>query len=82
MSKLMVILATVAMSCSAYAGDMDKDFQVEFLSWCQGEKVMQYNEKGEVVLRFDCAEYAQSCKTYQYTRWYRTTFVAACEKQN
>lgn len=83
MSKFMVVLAASLMSLSAFAGHPDDDFRIEFLSWCEGDKVMQYNDKGEVVLRFDCAETQQSCRTYQMTRWYTTTVVAACvEKTN
>lgn len=82
MKKIAVLLISTLVSVSAFAGNPEDDFQIEFISWCEQEKVMHYNDKGDVEVRFDCAEYGQSCKTYSFTRWYRTTYVAACEKKN
>ena len=82
MKKLVVLLFTSLISFTAFAGDIDDDFKVEVLSWCDKEKVMQYNDNNEIEARVDCAEQGQVCRTYSFSRWNVTKIVATCEKPN
>ncbi|MEK2644123.1 hypothetical protein [Bdellovibrio sp. BCCA] len=55
------------------------DFEVEFLSWCEDNKVMGQNySTGAVELRADCSPQGLTCKTYNIFRMNRSIFTAAC----
>lgn len=57
------------------------DYQVDILSWCDGNSVLSQDAKGDVYVRANCSEQNMVCKTYEMFRLNRTIFTAACVNQ-
>lgn len=80
--KKIGLLAVLLLSVSG-AFAFNDDLQMDYISWCSAEnQVMQYNQNGEVFVRFNCSESGQVCKSYQRpVGHHRIIVVAACENK-
>lgn len=58
-----------------------EEVPVDYISWCEDNKVMQTNQNGDVIVRADCTELRRTCKTSEYYRHARYIVTAMCEAQ-
>lgn len=70
---LSTVVLTLGLSISARAQSwfpFDEDFgtgmpleeRIDYLSWCEGHKVMTSNNAGEVVAKWDCAQVSNQAR--------------------
>lgn len=85
MKSTILAIALVLGSASAMAQDkvvsMTYDnYPVEFLSWCDGNKVVAQNPEGKLYVRANCEEAGLVCKVYDAYRFGSVFYSANCEK--
>ena len=58
------------------------EYNVEYLAWCDQNKVMTQNNKGETRVLADCSSNNTVCRTYHIYRHFGPGHIvtAACEK--
>lgn len=87
-SILAAIVLTVATSQALALGSYGTDagfndvLSFEYLSWCEGNKVMAATQKGVPYQKFNCEDQGKVCKTYDVSAFYpgsRQVYAAACE---
>ncbi|KHD88934.1 MAG: hypothetical protein OM95_05525 [Bdellovibrio sp. ArHS] len=78
---LLLVVSSAAMAQEDLISYREDDFQVDVLSWCDGNNVMGQNSKGEVELRYNCSEQGLKCKSGSYHRLHRTMHFASCQLQ-
>ena len=85
MKSVILAIALVLSSTAAMAqnrvvfGGMKDDLRLEFLSWCEGNKVMAENEEGKNYVRTNCEDQGQVCKVYDAYKFGTVLYSAACE---
>lgn len=58
-----------------------EEIEVDYISWCEDNKVMATNKAGDVIVRADCTEHGRACKATQSYRGYKYVVTAMCEAQ-
>ncbi|KYG67123.1 hypothetical protein AZI86_08925 [Bdellovibrio bacteriovorus] len=86
MKSLIAAIALVMTAAPALASDgfttaFRDDMQIDFLSWCEGTKVMAQTQEGKPYERFNCADEGKVCKVYDAYQFGRVIYSAACDKK-
>ena len=84
MKSMIVAMALTLSAGSVMAQDMSVfsyrgDVEVDFLSWCDGDKVVAQNQEGKLYVRANCEDKGQTCKVYETRRLSRAMYTANCE---
>lgn len=84
--KSLALLAVIFGSTVAMAQQQKAPIQmidepiVEYVSWCEDNKVVYENEKGEILVQADCNQYQSKCTMIQKSRFHLTQYFAYCAK--
>lgn len=73
--KLFMTLFLVSASAFAQFDDMN---DVEYVSWCQDNKIMNQTSSGANFIVFDCSEEEKVCRHFQRRLGHRLLVTAAC----
>lgn len=84
--KLLSLLILLSFNCSAtlaFAQSegfdiLPKDYRVEYLSWCDQNKVVTMNSAGQYEVIADCLSQDQTCKTIERQTTHGTYYYGAC----
>lgn len=77
----MLIAALMLVSSSALAVSSDyghQDYDVTYLSWCDQNNVVAQNDKGQSVIRYNCAEQGLVCKIGHTRLLHGVIYSATC----
>jgi hypothetical protein len=77
----LVMAAVPAMAADTFTSAFNDDMQIDYLSWCEGNKVMGQNEAGKPYVRANCEDQGLVCKTYNAYQFNRVIYSAACDKK-
>lgn len=77
----LVMAAIPAMAVDGFSTTVRDEMQIDFLSWCEGNKVMAQTQNGTPYVRFNCADEGKVCKVYDAYQMNRVIYSAACEKK-
>ncbi|MFP5520595.1 MAG: hypothetical protein ACLGGX_11875 [Bdellovibrionia bacterium] len=83
MKKMIVAVLVLASSVAAQANDYSlnmADEVVDYLSWCDQNKVVSMDDKGQMQVKADCSDEGLSCKTIQRRTVNGTYYYGACVK--
>ncbi|XGC81289.1 hypothetical protein ACES2L_02180 [Bdellovibrio bacteriovorus] len=79
----MLIAALMLVSSSAMAltseGYGHSDYDVTYLSWCDQNNVVAQNDKGQSVIRYNCAEQGLTCKISHTRLLHGVIYSASCQ---
>lgn len=76
----LVLCAAPAMAQDQVVSYINDNYPVDFLSWCDGNKVVAQNPEGKIYVRANCEEAGLVCKVYDAYRFGGVTYTANCEK--
>lgn len=77
----LVMTAVPAMAYDTFTSGIRDDLAIDYLSWCEGNKVMAQTQFGKNYVRFNCEDQGLVCKTYDAYQFNRVIYSAACDKK-
>lgn len=84
-AAFVLVAATIpAMAFDGARSGINDDLFFDYLSWCEGNKVMASTQSGQPYMRFNCEDQGLVCKTFDVSRFYgqnRVIYSAACDKK-
>ncbi|WP_374001197.1 hypothetical protein [Bdellovibrio bacteriovorus] len=82
MKALIAALLLVSGSAMAQTSQVNQsrpdDFYVDFISWCEENNVMGYDNNNQVYVRANCSTQGQTCYQAVTHRHARTIYTATC----
>ena len=77
----LVMTAAPALAVDGFTTSFRDDMQIDYLSWCEGSKVMAQTQEGKNYVRFNCADEGKVCKVYDAYQFGRVIYSAACDSK-
>lgn len=85
MKAIILVLAVFASTAAlaqqkAPIQQIDDEPQIQYISWCEDNKVVFENEKQQLIVQADCNQYQMTCTLMSKSRLHLTQFFAYCAK--
>lgn len=77
----LVMMTTPALARDGFASSFRDGMQIDFLSWCDGNKVVAQTEEGKLYVRYNCEDQGKVCKVYDAYQMGRVLYSAACDNK-
>ncbi len=77
--SFIVLAGSTAMANDVNLNGYGSDFVPEYYSWCDQNKVISQDQKGDLVVVADCSEQGLTCEAVQLYRAKRLAIVASCK---
>lgn len=75
---MLVSTSAFATPSEVVSSRISDEYYVDFISWCDSNNVMGQDSQGQTYVKFNCSEYAQTCRQTVTHRHNRTLYFAAC----